>query len=264
MATQTWLGRFTIGSSTDTIDLDDNAASTPTVSLTAGDYYLAGYTSETTDQLIEHINTQVQAEGGDFADLTFSFSYTTGKVSVVAGAGDDIDITWTDTALRDLLGFTANLTGVDDTAQVATNEAQYIWRPDRPPSSHPVDLTQFWELESNTIVHRSRDGTTYTVAGNALYRAQIEYVCLGNARVITPSTGTVNQDLQSFFADVAHAGQPMRVFMDDTAITSADYETAIWGDGQGDLGAFTNYAQRHIGNYQSLWDVSIPLIKYVS
>jgi hypothetical protein len=273
MTLQQWHGRFAIGTSNDTIDLDDNAGNTPTITVTNGNYYIAGYTSEAAAsgrnaaQLVEEIQYLIRDEGGNFASVTCTYSESTGKVTFGEATGKNIDFTWTDTALRDLLGYTSAITigsGGGSATAVAPNEAQYTWRPDRGASSHPVDLTNFWESESNSIVLRSNDGTTYTVPGNLLYRAQIEYMMLAQARAITPSTGTVNQDFQSFFDDVCHLGNPIRIYMDRTAVTSADYVTAIVGDGGGALGAFTDYASRHIGNYQSLWDFSIPLLKHVN
>lgn len=266
-ATQTWLGRFAIGSATDTIDLDDNGGNAPTVTLTSGDYWISCYTGEGANGLVEHITTKIQAEGGDFAGVTCSYSASTGKVSFVAGAGKDIDITFTDSALRTILGYAADITALDDTTQTAGNEARYTWRPDRGFASHPVERSNFWAPKSTTVVGRSKDGTTFAVRGNLLYEAEVSYVMLDDARVIIPSTGTVYQELQQFYADVIHNGEPIRIIFDDTAYAAAtDYAVALVSSGAEDepVPAWGDFANRHISNFNGLWDVTLPLVRYVS
>jgi len=246
-----------------TIDLDDNGGNTPTVTLTSGRYYLAGYTGESADQLVEHITTQIVAEGGAFANVVCSYSASTGKVSFVAGAGANIDIAFTDTALRDLLGFAANITGLDDTAQTATNEARYVWRPDRALSGHPVGHGRVFRPESTTVVFRSKDGSINSVVGNTLYAGLLEYSMIAGARVYIPDGGSVNQELERFFEDVIANGEPIRFYPDRTVNTSTDYVTLVVGGGDGPIGAFDDFAQRHIASYSGLWDIGIPVIKNV-
>lgn len=264
MALTQWLGRFAIGTNNDTIDLDDNGGSTPTVSLTAGFYYLTGYTGEATEQLCEHITTQIQAEGGDFADVECTYDASTGKVSLVAGAGDDIDVTWTDTDLRDLLGFTGDLTELDDTAQEATNEAQYTWRPNRALAGAPVDVSRLVQPVSATVVHCSRDGTLTTVRGNTRYAGTLDYVLVDGARVYIPSTGSVNKEFEAFFESVIAAGEVIRVYPDRTLSASTSFVTVKVGVPGEEIGAFDSFAARHIQTYQGLADVQIPVMKYVA
>jgi hypothetical protein len=254
---QALLGTLTIGADTNTIDLDDNAAATPTVTLTSGTYFIS--------TLCDHIQAQIRAEGGNFAAVTCAYSLSTGKVYIGEATAKDIDITWTDTDLRDLLGFTGDITvgtgGGGDAQEIGPNEARYQWRPDRAITTHPTARDVVWEPESNTSVYRSRDGTTASVAGALLYRAQLDWRWIAGARAYTPSTGSVNQDFQQFFTDVVHLGLPIRYYPDTT---SAIYETGIVGDGESNVGAFSDYARRERANNLSWWRVSLPMLKHVS
>lgn len=255
---QQLLGQFTIGASTDTIDLDDNdIPTTPTISLTQGNYYI--------DELCDHIEDQIQAEGGNFASVTCSYSATTGKVTMGEATSQDIDVTWTDTALRDLLGFTGNFTvgdgGAGSASVTATNEARYCWRPDKGIAGHPVARDVVWEPVSNSVVYVSRDGTTSSVEGNLVYFAELEWRWIAGERVYTPSTGSVNKDLQQFFEDVIHAGRTVRYYPDTS---SASYETCIVGTGEGTIGALTDYAKQLYQNNLSWWGVQLPVLKNVS
>lgn len=253
---QALLGQFTLG--TMEIDLDDNAGNTPTVYVTAGSYYI--------DTLCDHIEAQIQAEGGNFASVSCSYSLSTGHVAMGEGTGKDVDVTWSDTDLRDALGYTGNITigtgGGGSASETATNEARYQWRPNRGVVTYPVARDIVWEPESNTGVYRSRDGTTASVAAALLYRAQLQWRWMAGERAYTPATGSVNKDFQQFFTDVIHMGAPIKLFPDTT--DDATYVTGIVGDGENRVGAFSDYAIRERPSNLSWWRVTLPMVKHVS
>lgn len=257
MALQQWLGRFEVGSNNRDFALDDGT-NTPSVSLDTGTYYIAGYSGETTNNLVEHIQDKMAAETG-FSAATCTYNANSGLVSL--GFAATTNVTWTDTDLRDLLGFTADLDSAS--SYTGTNEAKYVWRPNISLSGHPVTGSRVFEPESTTLVYRARDGTTTSVVGTKLYRAQLEYSMLDEARIIIPSTGTVNREFETFFEDVIHSGQPIRLYFDRTLNTSTDYVTCIVGDGESMISSFSEYAGRHIQNYNGLWNLSIPILKFV-
>jgi len=251
---QQWLGRFSIDSSLDNFSVDATAKT-----VTQGKYYITGYTAESTSQLCEHLTTQIAAV---VASSTVVYSASTGKVTITFGSGTHT-ITWTDSALGTLLGFTGDCTP-GAASFVATNEAKYCWRPERPMSQHSVGITNFWEPESTTIVGRSKSGAVYSVLGNDLYRCDVGYTMLADTRVITPATGSVNRELQQYFVDVIHRGELIRIYQDRTLAASTSFVTAVVSQGDGKpIGRWADFAQRHLSNYNGLWDVRIPLVKYV-
>lgn len=268
---QQFFGRLTIGTSTDTIDLDDNGGHTDTVTVTSGSYYIAGHAGESAPsgrsgaQLVEEIEAVIQAgSGGYWSNVTCTWSTTTGKVSFTAGAADSIDITFTDGSLRTILGFSADITGLDDTAQEAANEAGYQWRPDRPLSQYPVARDLVWEPVSSTMCKRARDGTLFTMEGFLLYQAQLEWRWVAGDRVYIPASGSINQEFETLFKDVLHEGEYLRFYPDRSQnADSTDYVVCVVGDGEHDLGSFSDYAQRERHNNDSWWRVSLPLLKYV-
>jgi hypothetical protein len=254
---QQWFGRFAVGASNDSFSVDATAKT-----LTAGNYYITGYTAESASQLCEHMTTLVAAV---VASSTVAYNATTGFIKITFGSGSH-KITFTDTALKTLLGFGAVDTTTTAAASfTATREPQYVWRPNRGTSSHPVQLNQFWAPRSTTIVGRSKDGTTYGVRGNLLYDAEVSYTMLEESRVIVPSTGSVNKELQTFYEDVVHAGQPIRIYPDRTLAASTSYVTALVSPGKEDeaVPAWGDFATRHVANYNGLWDVTLPLVKWV-
>lgn len=252
---QQWLGRFAVGATNDSFSIGANA-----FTLTAGNYYLAGYTSESTNQLCEHITATIV---GTYANAAVTYSATTGLVTFKIANSGSYAITWTDTALQTLLGFTGTQSGA--ATYTATMEPQHVWRPNRGLAGRPVGEANFWAPRSTTIIGCSKDGSTYGVRGNLLYDAEIAYVMLAESRVTTPATTGTVTDLQSFYEDVVHQGQPIRIYPDRSLSASTSFVTALVSTGKEDepVPAWSDFAARHIANYSGLWDVTLPLVKWV-
>jgi len=251
---QIYCGRLTIGSNNDDLTVDTTAKA-----LTAGDYYPFQYSGESDDQLIEHLQDKIDDV---VASSTVAYDDSSGKITITWGSGSHT-LTWDNTDLRDALGFTTNLSGAGPF--VADNEPQHIWRPDRGLASYPNQLNNVWEPVSTTVAGRSKDGTTYSVAGNLLYRADLAYQMLDDAVVITPSSAGSSTDFQAWFERVPHEGQPLRFYPDRTLNASTSYVTALFAEGREDepVGEWSRFATRHLENLNTLWDVAFQLIKVV-
>lgn len=257
---QMWLGRFAIGS--DRVDFTVNdGGGAQAVALTEGDYFMAGITAET--QFLEHFQAQTRALGGNFATMTAVLSVSTGLITLDFD-GTDTTIVWTDVALQTMLGFSGSQTGAS--SYVATNTARYVWLPSFGMSDYPGNAQNIWLPRSTSISGVTPNGTTFGVEGNELNSARIEYEALDESEVIKPSTGTIFKDLETYFLDVAHKTQRMRVVVDKTSYTAAtDYVTAMWGAPRGGtLGSLTDSVGRNVSNFQGLWDITIPLNEYIS
>jgi hypothetical protein len=83
------------------------------------------------------------------------------------------------------------------------------------------------------------------------------------ARVLIPSTGTIYQELETFYEDVIATGRRIRLYPDRTVNTSSDYITVIVANGEGDVPAFDDLATWRFRGYDGLCDVTIPVVKYV-
>jgi hypothetical protein len=176
--------------------------------------------------------------------------------------GVDADVTWTNTELRDILGFTANLTGTSTYS--ATNKPRYCWNPTIQISDHPVDRDRVWEINSGTTIHRSKDGTAYAVVGKKTDEAKdLRWDLLPQADVSADSD-TDYPCLEMFYEDVAHAGQPIRFIPDRTSYAATtDYVVGFWaGEDNEPLGPFTEYAERWRTNWDGRWNVRFSLVEY--
>jgi len=165
--------------------------------------------------------------------------------------------------LRDLLGWTANISTTATTAVVADNEARYTWRPDVATAERPASLTTWWEEQSQSTTKRARDGTIYSGVGPTLYGASIAYQYLASARVIIPDSGSVNIELQQFYVDVFAAAARFRVYPDDTATTSSDFVTGVLGGFGEELPSFRSLASPSEPPSHTHWDVQFTVWKDV-
>ena len=227
---------------------------------TAGHYYLAGYDLGVTDVgLVEHLEDVILATTGDpYPSATVVLSLTTGKVTIDFSTTGTLD--WTDTALRDALGFTGNLAAAS--SYTGANVARHLWLPSREPADYPLDRALVWDDESNTRTIRSSDGTSFAVKGpGEAGRAEIAYRYLTLAetvRTADPGPGTAEQ----LWRDTGAAGQPVR-YLPDTGSYAAttDYVTGLWDMEDGEK-SFTTFATRAVPGSAALWDVRVPLVEY--
>jgi hypothetical protein len=256
---QEWMGRFSLPSSS--FALDDNGGNTPTITIPAAKYFIAGYTSEASLQLVEKITALMQLETG-FTNATCTYDETTGKAKF-AFPDSASDLTWTETAIRDILGYTADLVSVGAGGQVADNEARYNWRPDRCLSGYPVQMHRLLQPRSSTRGGRSNDGTVWSIVGNIVYDAELEYRLLDVTRAYIPAAASVDwRSFEYFFEDVAHKGEQIRLFPDRTLRTVSDY-TSVMAATDETLGAFDDFSRRRYKNSNGLWNIDIPIWKYV-
>ena len=250
--TQMWHGQIVIGATRDTIDLSGPAAG-ETITLTNQNVYIKK-SSGGTDQLIEDMTTKVTAGDANYTGLAVTYSFATNKVTVSEDgtAASAITWTWTDTALRDLLGFTGNLT-LDNDSTTATNECAFCWAPDRSLAFHPVQLNQFWSRRSTSMGQKSNDGTIVSVEGQNLNVADVAYSHIAKARVIIPSSGSINTEFQQFYGDVIHLGMPIRLYPDKT--DSAVVKTLKVIDEDGLVPPLDDMISRNVQSFDNYWRV---------
>lgn len=102
-----------------------------------------------------------------------------GKVKLSAGA--TFTVTWTDTDLRDFLGFTGNLSGAS--SYTADNLSPYIWVPGRThtPTLAPQGITGAKQYDQQRT--EAPDGTSVTfLAGATQRRNRVEWAYVARER----------------------------------------------------------------------------------
>ena len=224
---------------------------------TAGHYWARGYSGETTD-FLSHIEDLIQTV---YAGASMSYSNSTGRVTIAFGTTGSI--TWTDTTLRDWLGFTANISSV--TSATATHPLRGIWRPTRTIGRFPQssEVANIYIPESKSIIRRSANGTTYGWEGNTLYHSSLGWDYLPFSDVISPDSGN-DRTLQDWFNFIVSAAQPFRYYPDRTLNTSGSFVTMISQPNDGDrVGTFESFRSRNIESYNGYWSITIPTFKFI-
>ena len=251
---QQYLGKFAISTNNNQFSVGGVG-----LTLTSGDYYLAGYSGESTNQLWEHMQAVIRA-GTAHATATVVYSGSTGVVTITLDSSEAL--VFTDAPLAAILGFSSATPG---TASSFTSDQnpRYVWRPSMGPNNYHGNLLNWWSPKSTTRSSRSANGTTYSIVGNVLYDTEISYSLLPIDEVRTPATGTVYDDLEQWFLDVPHNGMPIRCYPDRTVNTSSDYFTAMFGSDSSQLvDSFEKYCSKYARDYNGLWDVTLPLMEH--
>jgi hypothetical protein len=156
---------------------------------------------------------------------------------VVLTKADNFTLDWTDTALRDLLGFTGNLAG--NKVYTATYTPQYCWFPSRVRADN-----NRWQDDSK-IYWKGKESLSGNVAGlvtgASIYRTTIEYEALNDYECLMSrchSTAEQTRCLEYFmrysrgaygtYSDVSPAG--FYFFPDYTAVTVGNSATYTSGN----------------------------------
>lgn len=264
-----YLGRFRYVSPGDVVGVGTSA----TDDIATGYYFMQGYTGESANAFMYSLDAAFTAAGATTPNCYIDMSLTYPRVVISLGASEQLFIA---NSLAKILGFVANSSSsnYNGTASyhIGTYPPRYCWFPDASVSFTGVDETLFWSPLSTTRTMRSVNGYVYTLVGNMLYGNMVKYTTLDKADVIKVSGSGSYRAFQSFFEDVMHEGERFRIIVDReahvqaTGYSSAAYETGVYGEHNSEvdevLGDFTAFAYRNIDNYQGLWDLEFPMIKY--
>lgn len=227
--------------------------------------YTAGYDGETKEHLCELVQNVMRA---GVTGLACNVTLDGSLQRVVISANADVNVTFDHTALGDALGFSNSAVG-PAASHTGDRQPRYSWAPSRGLAIRPVALNIWWDEESTTKVTRGKDGTVYSVQGSRLYAGIYGYRTLKEQEVKTGSN-TFYESFQKFWADVVHAGRPVRVLFDRNTYDSNTYAEGLMlpPDAAGDdeaasIGPFSGFGTRQIRQYDGFWDVEFSMIKNV-
>ena len=175
----------------------------------AGDYYLTAGTSLLA--VIQQNLNNLNANSTYTVTVDSTSDTSTGKVTIAVTGVATFDITWTDTVLRDILGFTGNLSGA--ATYTGGNQARYLFLPPcgRSPSLLAPDGDAGVPLRDGNL-NVAPDGTLYAMSFATRYVDRIGFSALRGSSTWTYFETTVNQSLQTFWVDVISKGYPFRYF----------------------------------------------------
>lgn len=215
-----WEGRAVIPSGNWTCALTDGTGGPYTITLTAANTYYHSSPGNDTVDLPAKLKALFEAAGGGVRTYTVTCSAGesgTGKYTIAVDSGT-FSITWTSTDLRDLLGFTGNISA--QTTSTGSNHAQGLWLPECPVET-PYGLASSGMPMSTAVVSLSEDGTYSVTHGAKHTRNEYVYGLVALSKVVAASESTTNESYETFWLDTirgeepwANAGRQVRYYAD--------------------------------------------------
>jgi hypothetical protein len=146
-----------------------------TATIPAGSYYY--------QELLFEFEDQLNAGAGGTWTISANNGEGTATDRVLITNTVTSSITWTSTDLRDVLGFTANLSGADN--YTAPNHGIGYWRPDTPKLTPYGDAV--WDRFSDLRQTIGPRGGVKTLVGNTFEALeQVRWEMVGNAKAVGP------------------------------------------------------------------------------
>jgi hypothetical protein len=245
--------RITVATGTGTVN-DGGGADAFTVA--PGSYYMS-----TTTSLISTLETALETASGVGFTVTGSFGESgTGKTTIAINSGT-FTLSWTDTDLRDALGFTGNLTPAA-ASFTSTNASSAVWLAPCPCNSPFGAGDNGWE-EADVSISESPAGNVYAVYGQRKRACWFQWEAVSHARARIAGESVVNESFQKFFRDslLAEAGfsggvvaGPVRIHWD--ADSTSQYVTCKLSGGTLRRIQMEMLADRWVG----LWDLKLERV----
>ena len=234
-----------------TVSATNSVGGPTTVTIAAGSYY-------PTDLLTEFA-TQLNASRP--SGWTVTKDFTDGGTGLVTIHCTNVNwsITWTSTTLRDLLGFTGNISAVS-VAQTATNAMKGVWLPDCPVNCED-DLT-VGAYQSDLRQSISPTGAVLSLAGNSYRRLRNvgwSHVAKARAR----ATAATTMAFENWFYDTQIGGNGS--FLPGSRIafyTDATTPTLLGYYQIADLS--TTDMDQAIQGWAGRWSIKLPTLIYQS
>lgn len=182
------------------------------ITVAAGDYYLTSATSLLT-ALKTALDGSATLNGVYTVSLADDADTDTGKVTISAPSVGNISITWSNTDIRDRLGFTGDVSGA--TTHTGTEQAEYLYLPPvgRDDSFMAPDGDAGLE-ETDLVVSTSPDGSMVATKFQTRYLDSLGFSLVKGSAMYVKHEATDNESLQKFYQDVLGKGLPFRYHKD--------------------------------------------------
>lgn len=221
-------GIVTIPSGSSVSVTETGGGGTAAVSLTAGTYSL----SELCAHLASVLTSNGTLSGTYSCSVSDDSDTSTGKVTLSVTGITSFTLTWTDTTVRDALGYTATLTPTA-TSFLASNASPWIWLPNVGRSDGDLADGDQGDPIRQVAVNCAPDGSVYSWASSALrYETVIEFQNIRGYKALRSFETVTNESLQTFFETVVSKGIRFRYYIDRSDDTSYTEHVAKQGDAE--------------------------------
>lgn len=193
--------RVTIPTGGAAVSYTDSAGGPLTATVPAGNY--TGPTAVLAE-LVTQIQGLTGAVGANFTASLSAGESGTGLVTMDT-SDEPWSLTWTSTNLRDLLGYTANISSVT-TAQVGTKQAKGLWLPDvekwTPRGDEKSGGSNIGVTVTDTRQLLDANGTVQTLGGTSRKEIRgLKWVGVSQARTLIRYESVSNESFEQFWLD---------------------------------------------------------------
>jgi hypothetical protein len=235
-----------------------NAAGGPTTATVAAGAYFVG-------ALCLALQTVLQASrppssGSWSVTVSSSGAAATGKVTI--SCPGTWSLSWTNTTLRDVLGFTGNLTGIVTTV-TAPNQSPMVWFPDCPLALESDTARAPFPTDARSV--QSPLGGAITLVGTGFYRHRnLAWNNVSIARTWEAAAAVPNASWETFLRNT-QLGQGIAWFTPGATLMIYDHRGVALGadktiSGWKALNVTEINPKPTIANYTGLWTCGLPLV----
>lgn len=207
-------GQITVPTGGYTMSVTDSGGSASVTVAAAGTYYLSSTTS-----LLSAIGTALTANatlaGTYTLTLDSATSTSTGKVTLAGSGGGNFSVTWDSTALRDILGFTASLSGA--ASYTSPSASPYVWLPNVRRANQMAPDGNVGVPQTDATFTMAPTGTSKVLKYATRYMDNLEFKFLSGTKTWTQFESVTNESLQTFWSTVIANGYPIRYHTDRSA-----------------------------------------------
>ena len=257
-------GRITLAAAVSMTIVEDSGARNATVVVaSAGDYYLTSTAAGGAGSLLATIAYELTTNGTLVGTYSVALDDTadsaTGKITISATGVSNFAVTWVGTELRNLLGWTGDVTATAAT-YTAPEHAEYLFLPGCGRSSNLAPDGDVGVERTDGTLAVAPSGAAVALQYSTRYVDVLELAHLKGARTWVSLETTANMSLQKFWRDVIGTGKPFRYHID----RSVDATYVTWRTDEDGLRGF-NPAPVVPGWYgaSSIWSWRTNVLKLV-
>lgn len=229
------------------------------ITMPVGRYFLnsigdGGATRSFCNELDNQLTT---ALGGAFeVTVADGTDTSTGVVTINRSSGVAFTVTWAaNTAIRDLLGFTGNLSSA--TSHTGTQQAKYLWLPNCGRSAIMSPEASNGAIETDFSFAMGSDGTPYAIAYSTRYKDSMEFRMVKGSKAWISKEVTVNESFEQFYTNSIGYGLRIRFHAD----RSSDSTYRTWVVENGGAYAPVPVREEWADGANSLWGFSYQVRK---
>ena len=254
-----WESRIVIPNGDYSFELTDGSGGPYTVTLSADATYYHSSAGNDSVSLPAKLKALMDAASGQTYTVSVAATASASGAYTIAVDSGTFSIAWTDTALRDLLGYTANISS--QASATGSAQAQALWLP-QTPAFPTYGILSAGRVVSAAAISLSEDGTYYGFHGSKHRRNEIAFAGIPIARAIKANESVANTSFESFYLDCirgekewANPGRAIRWYAD-----ASDDATYI---AYNVINAESPELQRMDPNYDGLWNVRLDVAEAV-